>query len=480
MAATANTHPLPQIFISLREQVLIEASSVSETYRQFISDLIMKCHSYKEEGHSLQPKVIICENSGPLPATFLALNTPEHHELFASKFLKETAPLSGDHFLLFLNFEPNAIAYGVGLTSDLNKIPNYASIEVDPPGLVTIMKVYGGRVIQTRSLDFLCQFDSPAPINQGLDCLLNILNPEIGPLFKKVIQKARRCHGFLIAVGNRDNDVQRVFKKDPTSSPDWIAIPAMSEIKNELGALDEFLLNLLSSDGITVIDRDGTPFGFRGFCYDTRVRTDTPVHTGGARTRAFQALKNFVDDNLLIGAFYQSQDGQSSFYSKPPAAALESSTLSGINPSSGETPQFVYLSGSKLNSLQVVTLKSDAYTAEVPLTAHYTDSSAGFKIPENFVEGVIDIITGVSKLSYLVVKIHDKPLITSVRPYLEHEWVYVNGSNFLPKTDVVLPDGSAVNAFCYSSNQIGFKASNLPEKIVVRTRNGDSLPYETK
>ena len=127
------------------------------------------------------------------------------------------------------------------------------------------------------------------------------------------------CHGTLIAV------VPSGSPALPTSLSDVVCIePAfhlyerfkqhMEEGKSALSvsrlqAASELVSGFISSDGITVFDDAGSVRGYRAFVHSN---TGGKPVSGGARSRAFEAMKSVIGKDLLA-AFFRSQDGRTDF-----------------------------------------------------------------------------------------------------------------------------------------------------------------------
>ncbi|KJV06362.1 hypothetical protein [Methylocucumis oryzae] len=79
---------------------------------------------------------------------------------------------------------------------------------------------------------------------------------------------------------------------------------------SRLQAAVELISGFICSDGITIFNSAGCVLGYRAFI---RSNVDNPSSEGGARSRAFTAMKQLIGTEL-DAAFFKSQDGQIKFY----------------------------------------------------------------------------------------------------------------------------------------------------------------------
>jgi len=133
----------------------------------------------------------------------------------------------------------------------------------------------------------------------------------------------RKGHGTLIAVAPSGRRLPARILSDAVVLPEPADLSALVDVHSnapsslalaELLAYVSLLGGMLSSDGITVLDSCGRVLAFNWF-----IRTDTKSLTpreqvGGARHRAFAALKVLVDKGTLLGAFIRSSNGTDRAY----------------------------------------------------------------------------------------------------------------------------------------------------------------------
>jgi hypothetical protein len=76
-----------------------------------------------------------------------------------------------------------------------------------------------------------------------------------------------------------------------------------------LRSQESLLRGMIGSDGVTILGTDGSIRAFRVF---VRPAKNAPVQqvTGGARSRAFEVLRSWVEGKILVAAMIRSQDGR--------------------------------------------------------------------------------------------------------------------------------------------------------------------------
>jgi hypothetical protein len=85
----------------------------------------------------------------------------------------------------------------------------------------------------------------------------------------------------------------------------------------QLQAWSALISAMLSADGITLFDNRGRVLGFRVFVRPAGRDVEAAYQgagddtSGGARMRAFRAMESLITEGVLVGAFYQSKDGES-------------------------------------------------------------------------------------------------------------------------------------------------------------------------
>jgi hypothetical protein len=94
----------------------------------------------------------------------------------------------------------------------------------------------------------------------------------------------------------------------------------------QLQAWSTLIAAMLRADGITLFDNRGRVLGFRVFVRpaahdgEAAYMSEGDDTSGGARRRAFRAMASLITEGILVGAFYQSKDGESKWVGRPRAA----------------------------------------------------------------------------------------------------------------------------------------------------------------
>jgi hypothetical protein len=201
--------------------------------------------------------------------------------------------------------------------------------------------------------------------NQLLECLIGkgwkTKHEPVGAVLQEIFDRALSLgHGFLVGVVESDGDGHGRPKTDysikignGTYFNDW-PIPIQTKVAElmkwqlrgnkaetdevlgidpysrevieritgnviaryaEVEAWVELVARMIMSDGITLFDNRARVLGFRIFVKGTNIDDGS----GGARLRAFETMKSLVSGRVLVGAFYQSQDGRALFFSEQPS-----------------------------------------------------------------------------------------------------------------------------------------------------------------
>ncbi len=104
-----------------------------------------------------------------------------------------------------------------------------------------------------------------------------------------------------------------------THDPDHIGNAL--DLSGQLRAWADLIPTMLASDGMTLLNTSGQVLGYRVFISELPESERKkpkyqrpPERSGGARWRAFKNMCALVDADILVGAYYQSQDGAAVWY----------------------------------------------------------------------------------------------------------------------------------------------------------------------
>jgi hypothetical protein len=154
-----------------------------------------------------------------------------------------------------------------------------------------------------------------------VDAIVHHVDPRLRAatttFFRRVLIDAMRApHGSLIAVLPRgarqvDDFSDGILLDRPVNVPtliDRYRKAPSEETRSSVQGTSHLLAGMLSEDGITLMDSEGTIIGFHVFLRLGTRATAFGKTLGGARKRAYQSLASSVGQSL-VAAFVRSQDG---------------------------------------------------------------------------------------------------------------------------------------------------------------------------
>jgi hypothetical protein len=132
-----------------------------------------------------------------------------------------------------------------------------------------------------------------------------------------LVAALQKCHGTLIAVLPHDARALPEALQDSVVFETPIDLHQRLRLHldegktlpsvDRLQAAAELVTGFVRCDGITVFNQHGKVVGYRAFI---KGGGEVTGQSGGARTRAFESLRQLVQRGELIGAFFRSQDGR--------------------------------------------------------------------------------------------------------------------------------------------------------------------------
>lgn len=310
-----------------------------------MAGLVSQLAAYTEEGVVMTPSVFVCNSISVLiklagVGESIPLSDTIPIESAGPKILKAAAPLCSGNWRIYIERCNDGRHCRFGVFCGLS---DPSSLTVDEIVLdeydenfpvVRIVQSSTNKVqVRTSAGDVIeFRFNNDQDIeelkaNEHLKSLSSAIADKcewadgafVGYVERILTSAVRDSHGTLIAV------VAAEANPLPLSLSDVVAItPAFqlfdrfkqhleggksASTVSTLQAASELVSGFISSDGITVFDDAGAIRGYRAF-----VRSDagTTPAAGGARTRAYEALKAAVGKDLRA-AFFRSQDGRTDF-----------------------------------------------------------------------------------------------------------------------------------------------------------------------
>ena len=324
------------------EKVII----TEDFYIRLIKFLSTICN-YEEEGVKIKPNVLIFTNIDELLPSitdryFLSIYTDDSNGKSFEKKMKSLIPFCKNGWYVYINVKETALEYGVcrsfsgpiGLTinqvlldniNSVESIPNLGIVcieiisnyEISVAGLRKNKLIIDFRLTKVELLEIDETYESLAIDISSSTSLEDNRKEDIKKGFKKIFKTAyKKIHGTICLIVESDYE----FPNEHLSDGIWFDTPIkLSDTLVELlsGASDISLsekyysltglfIEMLNTDGITIIDNSGYIRGYNVFINQSNI--DTSGVVGGARKRAAYALKN-CGDPKFIGVYFQSQDG---------------------------------------------------------------------------------------------------------------------------------------------------------------------------
>lgn len=314
-----------------------------------IVGIVSQLAIYTEEGVAMTPSVFLCNSITELVqlagvGEHIPLSDNEPLDNAAHKILKATAPLCSVNWRIYIERLPHGIEckYGVFCgTSDpssmtIDEVVFDDAIDIGP--IIRISQTATNKVeVRTNkgeSIEFRFNDDiddSEIKTHEHIHQLSAVISQDIdesGSTFSEYIDRTlsaaiRNCHGTLIAVVPSRSSLTTipvalkdcVLLKPPLNLTERLKTHIndgkTAESVSQLQTASELVAGFVNSDGITIFDTAGNVLGYRAF-----IQSNTggkPV-TGGARSRAFEAMKALVGTELTA-AFFRSQDGKTNYLS---------------------------------------------------------------------------------------------------------------------------------------------------------------------
>lgn len=323
--------------------LLNEGFQQSDVSRDGIVELANLISDYYEEGQHLFPEVILTNDISifkTIPSYIQVVGEEELSIDSFRKIMKRCAPLSKDGWIIYLEIKEQQIAFGlVTLEVSETSLPFYEQTGngkdfFEESTLVYIRSVGQKRVeISGLKRKLLICLSLDENIELG-DDKVSILaktitsdldeahSEKLSVFIEKLIDKSLKVgHGNLIGVvaDNLDNieAIRRslddgVYLDTPIDFGEMIKeleTEKSNELSVKLRLFSSLATAMLNHDGITLFTTAGKLIGYQLFIKDNN-NQNAPKVIGGARSRAFEAMKNIG----LKACFYKSQDGNTKLH----------------------------------------------------------------------------------------------------------------------------------------------------------------------
>jgi hypothetical protein len=323
--------------------------SCAETEESLIA-LTVTMADYREEGRQLFPRLLICDDldsvlrnvQGSNP---IELGSGDRNPDTVLRALKKCGPLAASSWAIWIERKPNEFRFGVfraptataidlrtTLRDTVSSSPLRAvMIGQFAPGTIELIStgqegirihLTGQREEQIPNDEAQRQFIEWSASDISDDRLRQSYQSFATTMLHDLLRKG---HGTLIAVVPHNSKAWKRHARDAVLLEEPVDLASQlkahaydptSSALSELLASVDLVEGMLNSDGITVFDTAGRVLGFNWF-----IRTDTSRLTpreklGGARHRAFAALKARVDVDQVRGTFIRSSDGTDRAYER--------------------------------------------------------------------------------------------------------------------------------------------------------------------
>ncbi len=324
-------------FLKTKLEKFVEKFGDSFIASDLLAEFVVVLSSYQEEGTQLFPVVFIAEGLTELLSLTQGIEpiiigqAPQNRESVRQAF-KQCAPLSdGREWAIFVILKKSMMVYGIFRTnlSPLNPTPfeklrlvknndskivgltrlgrNFVEVRT-PTGLIQYVNMAGDYDETTNPKKIIRSFmdiatkDSPKTIQAS-----------IRPFFYRVgIDILHANHGTIMAVIPHESVISNFFHDGIILKKRIHVSTGISNFhisKNltdyqQLYAWNQLIRKMASMDGVTILDSSGSIVGFNCF---VESKSANATH-GGARLRAFKALKSYLGKDLKA-VVYKSQDG---------------------------------------------------------------------------------------------------------------------------------------------------------------------------
>lgn len=312
---------------------------------QLIAGIVSQLAVYTEEGVAMTPSVFICNSAERLVqlagvGEFIPLSGEVELESAGPKLLKTAAPLCSGNWRIYVERLANGerCRYGVfcgssdpsSLTIDEVLLDEY---EEGFPVIRITQSATNKVEVRTNAGDGIeFRFNNDPDVgelktHQHIKLLAGAITKNSGPLNDKffgyidrILSTAvKNSHGTLIAVipakegtlPEKLSDIVALDQPLPLYERFRMHIEEgkTAASVSRLQAASELVSGFVGSDGITVFNDAGSVLGYRAFVHSD---TGGKPATGGARTRAYEAMKALVGTDISA-AFFRSQDGRTEF-----------------------------------------------------------------------------------------------------------------------------------------------------------------------
>lgn len=313
--------------------------------KEGILELVNLIADYFEEGQKLYPEIILVTDWDYFKSISNREIIIKRAELSVSEFsniLKLCAPLAIGNWNIVIEIKENQLKYGLIDAEIIETSPSLYEQTVGSLGVIqeeyalAYIRNIGSKTVELigqhhRLVVSLSLHDLNLEENDDIQNICNEITsnctqeikPTVQTFVTKTLNEAIRIgHGNLIAVIENDetviSEIKNVFQdcvylEKPIDFQEFIK-DCENEKSNDtsvnLISHSKILTSMLNHDGITIMTNTAKIIGYHMFIHKIEGEEDV---NGGARTRAFQSMKN---SQKFLACLYKSQDGKSKFWKR--------------------------------------------------------------------------------------------------------------------------------------------------------------------
>ena len=336
---------------SMRKNTLSDIGSFlfSEGFRscevssEGILTLVNLVADYYEEGQHLYPDVLVTNDMSlfkMIPSRQLLIKECELNVSAFKNAIKLCAPLAINGWVIYIEILEDRIRFGL-VSTEMTETSlslyhqTVNGTEFEEKTTFAYIRAVGQKVVEIAGIKnrihiFLNLDDQKSLLNNEIAMLSSAIasgckddyKAKVGTFFEKTIDEAlKNGHGNLIGVVNDNPDhinaikgvlSDGVYLDEPINLAQYL-ITAECEKSNAssvaVKAYSSLLISMLNHDGITLLTNTGRVLGYHLF---VRAKDEDKEVVGGARSRAFEAMKKLG----LKACFYKSQDGNIKYHTK--------------------------------------------------------------------------------------------------------------------------------------------------------------------
>lgn len=311
--------------------------------------LLDSIDGYTEEGQRLYPEVFLTTSLKKaltsLPNQIILIDVDELSEETFKKALKRCAPLAKGSWAIFLEIAENKINYGLAssevseLSASLHRqlVGDMAIKEDVPP--IAYVRAVGSKVVEITGTKAQLRISlSLGKRYKGLaseiDALATVttstvdssLRDQATSFFSRLLEESfKEGHGSIIAVVAEVPEAITAFQakypdgaylQSPIDIVQILSEALEAQTRQSSSILREYALvlkGMMSHDGVSVFTTNGRLIAFNVFLREIADADAATEESGGARTRAFIALKS---SGLTEASFFRSHDGRIDFWER--------------------------------------------------------------------------------------------------------------------------------------------------------------------